>query len=156
MTEWLDETEQAAWRGILRMHSNLMTAMDLTLRADAGMSMSDYEVLAMLSEAPDAQLRSPDLCFELQWPAERLDEQVRLLEERGLVEREGGEDGGHPCISLTEEGRDAIDAAAPTHVARVRELFFDVLTPEQVKVLGEAAGAVLENVARLSEEPGDA
>lgn len=156
MTQWLSQSEQDAWRGVLRMHANLMTAMDQTFRADGQMSMADYEVLAMLSEAPDAELWMRDLRFELQWDTHRLDERVRSLEERGLLERDGGEAGADACISLTEEGRDAIDAAAPAHVARVRELFFDVLTPEQVSVLGEAAGAVLENVARLTDEPDDA
>lgn len=156
MTDWLTDTEQATWRGILRMHANLMTAMARGLEADSDMSMADYEVLAMLSEAPDAELHTRDLRFELQWEKSRLAHHVRQLEERGLVECDTSVEDGHaPMISLTETGRAAIDAAAPAHVARVRELFFDVLTPEQVRVLGDAAAAVLENVGRHAETDGD-
>ena len=156
MTQWLSETEQSAWRSVLRMHSNLMTAMDQTLRTESQMSVSDYEVLVLLSEAPDAELWLRDLRFELRWEAARLSDRVRCLEERGLLTRTGGDDGADACVALTEAGRDAIDTAAPAHVARVRELFFDALTEEQVRVLDAAAGAVLENVARLTNEPGDA
>lgn len=151
MTEWLTEAEQATWRSVLRMHANLMTAMAQGLKADSDMSMPDFEVLAVLSEAPDAELRARDLRFELQWEKSRLAHHIRRMEERGLVRRDAcAEDGRAPLVSLTQAGRAAIDAAAPAHVARVRELFFDVLSPEQVKVLGDAAGAVLENVGRFA------
>lgn len=151
MTEWLTEAEQATWRGVLRMHANLMTAMAQGLKTDSDMSLADFEVLAVLSEAPDAELRARDLRFDLQWEKSRLAHQVRRMEERGLVRRDACvEDGRAPLVCLTEAGRNAIDAAAPRHVARVRELFFDVLSPEQVQVLGEAAAAVLENVGRFA------
>ncbi len=152
MAEWLDETEQATWRSFLRMHANLMRAVGERLQADSGMSLPDFEVLAMLSEAPDAELRERDLCFELQWEESRLARHVRELQERGLLQRDGHVDGGQsPMISLTEAGRAAVDAAAPAHVARVRELFFDVLSLEQVQVMGDAAAAVLENVAGVTD-----
>lgn len=156
MTEWLNETEQATWRSFLRMHANLMTAMDHGLRADSDMTLPDFEILAMLSEAPDAELRERDLCFELQWEQSRLSPHVRQLQERGLLQREAHVDGEQaPMISLTEAGRAAIDAAAPAHVARVRELFFDVLSPEQVQVMGDAVAAVLENVAGVAKTDTD-
>lgn len=152
MAEWLDGAEQATWRSFLRMHANLMTAVGERLQADSGMSLPDFEVLAMLSEAPDAELQERDLCFELQWEESRLAHHVRELQERGLLQRDGHVDGGQsPMISLTEAGRAAVDAAAPAHVARVRELFFDVLSPEQVQVMGDAAAAVLENVAGVTD-----
>lgn len=56
-----------------------------------------------------------------------------------------------PLICLTETGLAAIQAAAPTHVTRVRELFFAALTPAQERAIREAADAVLENIARHAD-----
>jgi DNA-binding MarR family transcriptional regulator len=64
--------------------------------------------------------------------------------ERGWVERVACEtDRRGQFAVLTEAGLDALRAAAPTHVAGVREHLFDRLTPEQVeqlRAIGEAIG----------------
>ena len=74
----------------------------------------------------------------------RLSHVVRRLEDRGLVER-------LPCLEdrratnarLTEAGMTKIEAAAPGHVANVREHVIDALTPAQVEQLGDIADALL-------------
>lgn len=71
------------------------------------------------------------------------------MEQRGYVRREVcTDDARAPLVCVTDTGRAAIRAAAPTHVARVRELFFAALTPAQVRAVGDAADAVLENVVQ--------
>ena len=42
-------------------------------------------------------------------------------------------------VVITERGRRDIEAAAPGHVAAVRRLFVDRLTPSQLDAIGEAA-----------------
>ena len=156
MAEWLSEEEQRAWRGLLRMHTNVMTALAQRLKTDSDMSLADYEVLANLSETPGGVLRARDLRCRLQWEKSRLAHHMKRMEDRGLVRRYAcPEDGRAPLVALTEEGLALIREAAPAHVARVRELFLDALSPELVAALGEAADAVNENVARLECEPGD-
>lgn len=62
-----------------------------------------------------------------------------------------------PIISLTEIGLSTIRAAAPAHVAHVRTLFCNALTPAQAEAVREAADAVLDNLARHAapETPAD-
>lgn len=149
MTQWLSEDEHRTWRNVLRMHSRLLEALAQSLRADSDMSLPDYEVLAVLSESPGGALRSLDLRTALRWDKSRLAHHVRRMEQRGLVERsECTEDGRASVVHITPAGTVAIEAAAPAHVEQVRALFFDALTPEQVRALDEAAESVL---ARLDE-----
>ena len=57
MTRWLTEEEQRAWRGLLRMTSQLNARMNRQLLQEYGISLPDYEVLVVLSEAPEGRLR---------------------------------------------------------------------------------------------------
>ena len=47
---------------------------------------------------------------------------------------------------LTDEGQRLLERVAPGHVAEVRRLVLDPLTPEEVDQLGRLAGRVLANV----------
>jgi DNA-binding MarR family transcriptional regulator len=146
---WLDEDEQRTWRSVIRMHSQLTAALAQGLKADSDMSISDYEVLAILSEAPDGTLRARDLRCELQWEKSRLAHHIRRMEQRGYVRRDAcTDDLRAPIICVTKLGLSTIRAAAPAHVAHVRQLFFDALTPTQLQAMREAADAVLASIAR--------
>ena len=48
---WLTAEEQVSWRAYLRGNRELDIALDRDLQA-AGISLSEYELLSMLSEAP--------------------------------------------------------------------------------------------------------
>lgn len=63
--DWLDEDQHRTWRSVLRMHTQLIAALAQSLKADSDMSISDYEVLAILSEAPHQTLRARELRCEL-------------------------------------------------------------------------------------------
>ncbi|MET0842487.1 MAG: MarR family transcriptional regulator [Mycetocola sp.] len=154
MSDWLSEEEQHTWRSVLRMHAQLTAALAQALKTDSDMSISDYEVLAVLSEAPDGVLRARELRCELQWEKSRLAHHIRRMEQRGYVRRDAcSDDPRAPLICLTETGLATIRAAAPTHVARVRELFFSALTPAQVRAMREASDAVLQGLERHTQPP---
>ena len=44
---WLDDREQRAWRSLMTMHADLSQYLERTLRGRSGLSMPDYEVLAL-------------------------------------------------------------------------------------------------------------
>jgi hypothetical protein len=50
---WLDAEESQAWRALAKTLERLPAALDAQLRRDAGISHFEYQVLALLSEAPD-------------------------------------------------------------------------------------------------------
>ncbi len=149
-TPWLDDEQQAAWRGWLDVHTQLSARLGRELQATSGLSLSDYEILVALTDddVPDRSLRMFELGERLQWEKSRVSKQVSRMEARGLVERRHcADDRRGAFVDLTEAGMAAIAAAAPGHVALVRELFFDGLSDQQVKDLGAFANAVLARLA---------
>ena len=66
------------------------------------------------------------------------------MADRGLVKKEKCDsDRRGAYVVVTRRGRTEIEAAAPGHVAAVRRLFVDRLTPSQLDAIGEAADIVL-------------
>ena len=63
----------------------------------------------------------------------------------GLVERYGDE-GRASYAALTKNGRATLDAAAPLHCARVRQLVLDRLTAQQVEQLSEISRVLLDGL----------
>ena len=69
------------------------------------------------------------------------------MQQRGLVERSQCDaDRRGAYIVLTAAGRDAVEAAAPSHVASVRRYLFDALTPEQVDALDAISRGTVERI----------
>jgi DNA-binding MarR family transcriptional regulator len=145
---WLDEREARAWRGYTRMHRRLDRALGQLLIRDSGLSSSDYELLAPLSEAPDERLRARDLACIVGWEKSRLSHHLTRMQRRGLVQRrECPTDARGAFITLTTEGRRAIEGAAPQHVEAVRERFIDLLTQGEMDTLAAIADRVLDRLA---------
>ena len=152
-TRWLSEHEQRAWRGFLEMHVQLDGHLGRHLQATSDLSLPDFGVLVGLTDVPEGRLRVLELGRALQWEKSRLSHHLTRMEKRGLVaRRECLTDGRGAFIEITPAGRAAIEAAAPAHVAEVRRLVFDALTPEQVTVLGEITARVLARLAPACTE----
>jgi DNA-binding MarR family transcriptional regulator len=150
MTEprWLDEREQQAWRGLISMWTQLSAALARRMAADSDLSMADFSVLvALTDECRGGRVRAFELANDLQWEKSRLSHHLARMEKRGLISRDGcTEDGRGQVVRVTPAGRRAIQAAAPAHVQAVRELFFDVLTPDQVDALAAISATTLARV----------
>lgn len=144
---WLDERQQRAWRGHLAMQARLHAQLNRRLQADAGLSLADFDVLVALSEKQDGPMRVQELADHLQWEKSRLSHQLSRMGRRGLVERQDCPDDARGAfVVLSAAGRDAIEAAAPAHVAVVQELVFDGLDAAQVATWAEITDAVLARV----------
>ena len=147
MSRWLTEEEQRAWRGLLRMTSQLNARMNRQLQDEYGISLPDYDVLVVLSEAPAGRLRVFELADALAWEQSRVSHQLARMQRRGLVAREECRtDARGAFVILTAAGRTAIEQAAPAHVETVRQLVFDGLSPDQLAALTEITSSVLERL----------
>jgi hypothetical protein len=79
------------------------------------------------------------------------------MERRGLVARQDcPSDGRGAILTLTEAGWRAITTAAPKHVESVRRHFVDLLTDEQIRVLGDLTETVLAHLGSGPAQPGAA
>jgi DNA-binding MarR family transcriptional regulator len=144
---WLTDEERIAWVRLAAVLELLPGVLDTQLRRDADLSHFEYFVLAMLSEAPARTLRMRALATRTNATLPRLSHVVRRLEERGLVRRfPCPEDGRATNAQLTEAGWDKIVAAAPGHVATVRQQVIDALDAEQVRQLAGITEAILGRI----------
>jgi len=152
-TRWLDEREATAWRRLRQLGGPLNAVLNRQLTKDSGLSMADYEVLVVLSEAPDLRLRARELGRAIGWEKSRLSHHIGRMERRGLVSREGcATDGRGAWVLMTAVGKDAIQTAAPGHVNAVRHYVIDALTPEQLDQLASIAAAVQGRLEPACEE----
>ena len=141
---WLDDAEMVAWLRLIGLAEVLPARLDAQSRQDAGLTHFEYQVLAMLSEAPEHTLRMSWLARRTNATLPRLSHVVKRLEDRGLVARTRSvTDARATDAVLTDDGWATIRSAAPGHVTFVRERILDQLTPEQVDQLGEIAGSLL-------------
>ncbi len=153
MSQWLTDDQQRAWRGLLQMTSRLDARLNRDLQQTSGLSMPDYDVLVLLTEAPGGRLRMFQLIEDLQWEQSRLSHHIARMQRRGLVAREEcTTDKRGAFVVLTDAGRDAIEKAAPEHVALVRRLVFDGLSAEQVAMLQSFVTRVLSRLADPDSE----
>ncbi|MGH3393951.1 MAG: MarR family winged helix-turn-helix transcriptional regulator [Streptosporangiaceae bacterium] len=146
-SRWLDPEQQAAWRALNGMMARLRWALEGQLQRDAGLSFVEYHALAWLSEDPDHTMRMSDLATVTDASPSRLSHLIKRLEQRRLVRREPDpEDGRYTNAILTPAGLDLLVASAPAHVAKVRELVIDALTPAELRTLRSASEKILQRI----------
>jgi DNA-binding MarR family transcriptional regulator len=145
----LNDDEQCTWRAFLTAMRLLTDQLDRELQRDANIPHTYYEILVALSEAPGRRLRMNQLADMCQSSRSRLSHAVNRLEEAGWVRREACPTDKRGALAvMTDEGFAAIEAAAPGHVEGVRRHVFDVLSPEQVRQLGEISAAIRDGLLR--------
>lgn len=134
----------AAWLPFIRIVQALPQQLDRLLREEAGIPHNYYGMLATLSAQPDRTLTMGDLARLTASSPSRLSHAIAALEQRGWVERrQCPEDKRMQYATLTDAGLELLRSVAPRHVAHVRSLVFDRLTPEQVRQLAEISSAIV-------------
>ena len=144
---WLDEEQQGSWRAFVKAMVKLRWALECQLQQDAGLSFIEYHALARLSENPDNTMRMSELAEVTDASLSRLSHLIKRLERRQLVRREPDpNDGRFTNAILTRAGLRLLTASAPAHVAEVRYLVIDALTPAELRQLRTASERILERV----------
>ena len=141
---WLDEREERAWRALQFMQMRLSGRLAADLAATSDLSYPDYLVLVALGDRPEWRARLYELAEVLGWEKSRVSHQVARMSGRRLVEKERCDDDRRGAfVVATAQGRRAIEAAAPHHVAAVRRLFIDQVDPDDLEVIAAVAERVL-------------
>jgi len=141
---WLNAEERRAWLAQLSINTLLPAALDTQLHSAGKLSLFDYNVLAMLSEAEGRYLPMSELAARTSASLSRLSHVVTKLQNRGLLERQP-----HPgdarvtTAHLTDAGLETLIGLAPAHVEAVRELFLDALDPDDVAALARIGEKVV-------------
>lgn len=145
--EWLSPDEQHAWRTFIRLHQRITAELTRDLQAHSKLSGADYEILVAITDVPEGRLRPQDLAKAIDWEQSRLSHQIARMAKRGLVAREEcAEDGRGVLVAITPAGREVVEAAAPKHVATVRRLVIDALTPDELATLARINERILDQL----------
>jgi DNA-binding MarR family transcriptional regulator len=140
---WLTPEQQGHWRAVITGMARLTEALGRQLERDAGLSLSEYEILVRLSESAERTMRMSELAAAVVHSRSRLTHAVGRLENRGLVQRRPCPDDrrGVNC-HMTDEGFAVLAAAAPGHVREVRAQLVDQLDDAEFAALGAAMAKV--------------
>ncbi|HEY8480997.1 MAG TPA: MarR family transcriptional regulator [Spirillospora sp.] len=139
----LEPRELRAWLAFLEAAHLVDQEVERQLKRDGGLSHPEFEVLVKLHAAEGGRMRMSDLAREVMVSKSRLTYQVTQLERAGLVKRTGCEsDRRSVWAELTADGAKVLASVRPGHRRVVREVLIDVLTPEEIDVLGDALGRV--------------
>ncbi|MFD1212306.1 MarR family winged helix-turn-helix transcriptional regulator [Arthrobacter sp. GCM10027362] len=144
---WLDPEERQAWLALLAVTTLLPGNLDGALQREGRLTLFDYNVLAMLSEAEGRSLPMSELASRTYASLSRLSHVVKKLEQRGWVTRsQCAEDARVTMAALTGEGFAAIEQMAPGHVESVRQAIFDGLDRRDVADLERIGKRIVQRL----------
>lgn len=134
----LAEHELDAWRGMLLAHSRVTQELDAQMHSEHGLSVSAYEVLMFLADAPEHRMRMSDIAQNVLLSRSGCTRLVDRLVQLGYVTRSAAcTDGRGLYAELTDAGLDKTRAARATHLEGVRRFFLDHLTITDQIALGD-------------------
>src|SRR5215204_4896551 len=127
----LAPAELGAWRGLLRVHSALVKALDAELLATHGLPLTSYEVL--ISRSGTTRL-------------------VDRLERDGLLVRDTCDSDGRGCFAvLTDRGEEVLQQARATHLEGVRERFLRHFEPSELEQMAAWWDRAMPGAADVSD-----
>ena len=130
-----------AWIRFLRAHAAITRELSARLEAAHGLTLSDFDVLVQLYNAPEQALRRVDLARMVLLTASGITRLLDGLERCGWVEKKScSSDARVSYASLTTAGATKFEEAQVTHRADIDELFSSSFSSAERKQLGELLG----------------
>ena len=127
---------QSSWRTYFETSQRIRQTLESRLKEEAGLSVSDYNTLLLLWEAPERRLTMSALARGLVFSPSRLNYRIGLLEDAGLVVKtESAADRRVHEVVLTDAGARAFLAAGRGHRRAVDEVFLDHVGDDELDVI---------------------
>jgi len=130
--------ELAAWRGMLEVHARVTHQLDTQMQAEHGLSVSAYEVLMFLADAPEHRLRMAHIARRVLLSRSGCTRLVdRLVKDDYVTRCAAHTDGRGLYAQLTDAGIDKAAAARHTHREGVRRFFLEHLSATDQIAMGD-------------------
>ncbi|GAA2268353.1 MarR family transcriptional regulator [Streptomyces ruber] len=121
----LTPDELLLWQSLGRLVHSLPRALEEDMTR-AGVTMTEFAALLLLSEAPDHRMRMSALAGASGLTPSRITRVIDGLSKHSLVRKERhGQDGRGAEAVLTEAGLRALRSAQPAHLASARTRVLD-------------------------------
>ncbi|MFC8304269.1 MarR family winged helix-turn-helix transcriptional regulator [Specibacter sp. NPDC057265] len=144
---WLNTEERAAWLAVLSIMTLLPGALEAPLQQGAKLSLFEYNVLAMLSEADTGVLPMSELAARTSASLSRLSHVARKLQARGYVQRSvHAHDARVTQVAITGAGMELVVELAPAHVESVRALVFKELSAQDTAALARIGRTIVRGL----------
>jgi DNA-binding MarR family transcriptional regulator len=145
----LTAAERRAWFAFMKVQLRLRYEMNRQLQADSGISLADYDLLVALTSDPAGTMAMSALAARIGTERSRTSHHAKRMAARGLVSLGAAADDRRVTeVSLTDQGRATLLAAAPRHVELVRAMVLDDLGPA---ALDELSGTLEQVYDRIIE-----
>ena len=130
--------EFGAWRGMLRVHTTVMRALDHRLQNAHALGIDAYGLLITMVGEPGTPMTIGELGERRNLTPSGISRAVDKLAKAGLIERTTNPaDERSRLVGLTTQGLRRLREAQVTHHATVRELLLANLSDRDIKTLGE-------------------
>ena len=133
--------ELDAFARLMRAHALLRRELDTEVLRPRGLTTNDFEALMHLARADEGRLRRVDLVERLMLTPSGVTRLLDGLQEAGLVESlQCPDDARVTWARLTDEGCEVLACVGASHTERLRHLFRETLSENEVKQLSELLG----------------
>ncbi|WP_199443166.1 MarR family winged helix-turn-helix transcriptional regulator [Umezawaea beigongshangensis] len=152
--EALTAHEQQLWRELGRLVHALPRVLEDDMTKTAGVTMTDFAVLLVLSEAPRQRMRMAELATATGLTASRMTRVVNGLRARSLVDKERDRSDARGNVAvLTGEGLARMRAAEPQHLTSAHRRVLDHVPAEAIPVLADALRRITATLVGAAERP---
>jgi len=135
-----------AWTALTAAHARITGQLSTALGRACGLSITEFEILLRLSQAPPAGIRVGGLNSAVRLTQPALSRAVARLARRGYLTRaDTADDRRGVLITITRAGQDALRCAVPVHAQTIRESLLDPLMPDEQDLLARALARVAES-----------
>ncbi|WP_405639869.1 MarR family winged helix-turn-helix transcriptional regulator [Streptomyces uncialis] len=134
-----------AWTDLVLAYGRITQVMEREMNRSTGLTLSQYDVLLRLAEAPGGRMRMSDLATSVVYSTGGLTRLLARMDRAGLVERVPSPDDRRVVHAvLTERGRERLAEASRVHLAGIEHHFARHLLPAE-------SGPVADFLHRLHE-----
>ncbi len=144
MQQLIPQTSRGAVEALghlLGAHATLTRQLSAQLVAEHGLTLSEYEVLFLLSREPQRSMRRVDLSREVRLSPSGITRMIDRLEATGLVRKGRCEQDARVTYAvLTPAGMRKLRECAPAHYEAVERLIGERLSDEEVESLSDLLG----------------
>lgn len=139
-----DDGEITAWVGLLQTYARVIPALEADLQAGHGISLTWFDILNRLDQAPDGRLRMRELEDRSVFTNSGITRLVDRIEAAGFVRRERLPDDRRGVdVVITDAGRAKLAEVFPDHARSIHEHFGRFLDPSDATAIQLATAKIL-------------
>lgn len=130
-------------------HATVTRQLSAQLVEQHGLTLSEYEVLFLLSREPDHSMRRVDLSREVRLSPSGITRLLDRMETTGLVEKGACKSDARVTYAvLTDAGMAKLHECSPDHFAAIERLIGERLSDEEI----ESLGSLLSRLSDLDDD----